>query len=166
MGGGTDIKPLRQEDYQALAEEVKELRQENARLKTPKVSWFKRVRWAKMALLFIAIVGGVSLLGSFIGWCIHQDDLSNQEKNAPPTCYAIAHSAGEASPWDKWYIWIERAGRNHWWEERALSADTEYGARYMLREWGLANEECRPGQPPANRMAKDGTRDIRWRSFR
>lgn len=93
-----DLKPLRQEDYQALAEEYRRLKAKYAKIEAKrkylkaldKETSILRWLWSKIWIPLIA-VGLLGVLGGGMYW-----DLSK------PDCFKAGQN--DAKPWNPWHV--------------------------------------------------------------
>lgn len=110
-----DEKPLRQEDYLAMAEENRRLREKLAaqgKKKGPKIPRAPREpgafkKWLSLnGHIFASVFGMLFLVGalSFLGW-----DCAQESKK--PNCYKVAKWNHADRPWDPWHIWQVSTGR-------------------------------------------------------
>jgi hypothetical protein len=133
-----DVKPLRQEDYQAMAEELRRT-QEKLAPKPNKQTTSAMVPPDKSVVIGLLIIASaVTLLVALFVTMARDTD----EQRATPNCYRIATVQGEA-PWEtKHWLWEYRKSRNHKpWENQTDRAFDTYdeGAAFM-RKWNL--REC------------------------
>lgn len=138
-------KPLRQEDYLATAEELRRLTAEVERLRPPKKKEAEKAparRWTRNLDVVFGVTTMLAVLVAMpIIFCtvVGRDQV---EQAGPVTCYQIAQTRGD-HPWDPYYVWEKRKGRNRWWTTRidGKTWETEQAARQFLDIWKL--EECR-----------------------
>jgi len=133
-----DVKPLRQEDYQAMAEELRQAQGKLAPKPTKQTTSAKVPPDKSVVIgLLIAAASLTILVAVFTA-----DARDEDEKRATPTCYRIATVQGEA-PWEtKHWLWEYRKSRNHKpWENQTDRAFETYdeGTAFM-RKWNL--REC------------------------
>jgi len=66
----------------------------------------------------ILVCIGMGTIGWFALKSSRDDELDLQEMRSNVICYSgIMQSLGHNDPWDKWYIWRMRNGRNVYWEQ-------------------------------------------------
>jgi hypothetical protein len=148
-GKGSDIKPLRQEDYQAMAEELRVLKEKLAKdekKKAPKPPKPPRQpgsldRWwssyGEICLSLLAIATLLFAFGFMIRDCIKED--------AKPNCYS-ASQGSHSRPFDPWHVLkvgTGRYGENYLgWECRNNGNNcpgwkTKGEAEAFMKQWDL-----------------------------
>ena len=132
-------KPLRHEDYIAMAAENEQLKREMAAIKTPippvvVKGWVKKMtlttwlynvglsvwswcrEWWGLLLTGVVIIG----ISSPIVWFGHQDDLDRAERKAAVRCYSV-RSVVSNDAWDHHYELVRhrptRHSKNEYWPE-------------------------------------------------
>ena len=131
----SDERPLRQEDYRAMAEENRRLHERIVKMeekkqrkekppKPPKPGAF-REWWSEWwGLTLFAVIGFGTLMAVFM-WAFHgahQDEMNVAEQAAPAACYFWARDPAHPEPWSRIYIWERRHGRNQNWDKRNETA--------------------------------------------
>jgi hypothetical protein len=122
-----DSKPLRQEDYQALAEENRQLREKLEKLtpkkkKDPSPLWKRIKGWpfwtGTLGLLFFLCV-----IFAIVAAGIDERKKEEDESGAAPKCFYVGKPHSQYRPWDPWRIWeIKRgkSGKTYWYRVEDL----------------------------------------------
>lgn len=133
-----DDRPLRQEDYLALAEELRQVKTENEKLKAP-IKMNKPCSWAKFRSG--SIIGISILLCSLVVLKLNK---SSKLKQSPRTtlCYFTSHDYQHMEPWDFWYIFKSNY-EGHYdgvalMDDKQLKFDTSIQALNFLNTWNAS----------------------------
>lgn len=161
------VKPLRQEDYLAMAEELRQkdllIQKKDAQIQKldgeiarwrrtippepkppkPRRTLTTAQRANRDMLIFVIVVSLLAGLGIFMGeFRDRQRILDFRELEAEPNCFRVSQP-DRADPWDPFFVWKVRAGRNHEWRERLERPfPKKEDAEAFVRKWDL--KECTP----------------------
>jgi hypothetical protein len=117
-----DSKPLRQEDYQALAEENRQLREKLEKLtpkkkKDPSPLW-KRIKGWKFWPHSFSTLLAVLFIFAVIAGADDSYEKQKDEQDARTKCFYVGKPAAEFRPWDPWRLWEikkGKSGKEYWY---------------------------------------------------
>lgn len=147
-GKGSDIRPLRQEDYQAMAERARVAEAALAKLTVKKQRNYKKIL-GRIGLLLI-VVGAVVLAAKLIGIDPADHRLPKAHVAASErqtACYFVRRVDGQVEPWKQdWRVFRSdhEGGWNHEVEDRQgfkTTYSSQWAAWDFLASWYL--EPCR-----------------------
>lgn len=137
----SDERPLRQEEYRAMAEENRRLTAELVALKDKEekvrdrrsFAWKSAAGWVSAAVVVLSVVSGIGI------W-FYRDIVDVREQRASVACYKVDQVSTAMRPWDPYHVWEMRASRRErMWEVHVdgFSFKNREEALAFLRGWGV-----------------------------
>jgi hypothetical protein len=126
-------KPLRHEDYFAMGEENKRLKQEVVRLTAPKKIWFDGV-------MATALIAGSIVVCMIVGIGIAYYRHTHPPKPAPPPpplCYFVGHSIQHPAAWEPLYLFSNKQQEAHRKNDVQITFNTQEEGKAFMKQWNL-----------------------------